>query len=162
MIGLVIISMAVWIYGRYAQRKVKLGISLTAVALVAGLWAGWPVAAAPTDITWSPWSTQSVEQLRSQNRIIYIDFTARWCATCQANKKVVFHSNEVLKLFRDKNIATLRGDWTNRDPLISQELAKYSRSAVPFNLIWLPGKSEPVILPELLTPAIVMDAVNQK
>jgi len=162
MIGLVIISMAVWIYGRYAQRKVKLGISLTAVALVAGLWAGWPVAAAPTDITWSPWSTQSVEQLRSQNRIIYIDFTARWCATCQANKKVVFHSNEVLKLFRDKNIATLRGDWTNRDPLISQELAKYSRSAVPFNLIWLPGKSDPVILPELLTPAIVMDAVNQK
>jgi len=71
----------------------------------------------------------------------------------------VFHSDEVLRLFAAKKIATLRADWTNKDPRITNELAKYGRSAVPFNLVWLPGKSEPVILPEVLTPSIVLAAV---
>ena len=162
LIGLVLVAMAVWIYGRYSQRKARVATVLTSLVLLGGLWTGWPLAAAASEIKWTPWSTQTIEQLRSEGRIVYVDFTARWCATCQANKKVVFHSNDVLKLFRDKNIATVRGDWTNRDPLISQELAKYSRSAVPFNLVWLPGKADPVLLPELLTPNIVIDAVNQK
>jgi len=162
LIGLVLIAMSVWIYGRYGHKTKRAGIILTALVLCGGLWTGWPRAQSPSEIKWETWSTTSVEQLRSQRRIIYVDFTARWCATCQANKKLVFHSSDVLKLFRDKNIATLRGDWTNRDPLISVELAKYSRSAVPFNLVWLPDKTEPILLPELLTPSLVMDAINQK
>jgi thiol:disulfide interchange protein DsbD len=73
----------------------------------------------------------------------------------------VFHNQEVLGYFRDHKIATLRGDWTNQDPQITAELAKYQRSAVPFNLIWLPGKTGPVILPELLTPGTVLDALKK-
>jgi len=129
------------------------------VLLAAGAWAGWPVAAAPTDIKWGVWSQEAVDKLRSDNQIIYVDFTARWCATCQANKRLVFHNDEVLKEFRDKHIATLRGDWTNKDPMITAELAKYNRAAVPFNVIWFPGRSEPVVLPELLTAKVVLEAI---
>jgi thiol:disulfide interchange protein DsbD len=68
----------------------------------------------------------------------------------------------VLKDFHDKKIATLRGDWTNADPLITAELAKYHRSAVPFNLVYLPGEPEPETLPELLSPGIVLQAVDKK
>ena len=50
---------------------------------------------------------------------------------------------------------------TNQDPQITAELAKYQRSAVPFNVIWLPGKADPVILPELLTANIVLDALKK-
>ena len=57
-------------------------------------------------------------------------------------------------------IATLRADWTNKDPRITAELAAYNRSAVPFNVIWLPGNDAPVILPELLTPGSVLDVVK--
>ena len=89
-----------------------------------------------------------------------MDFTARWCATCQANKKVLFHNDELLRTFAAKKVATLRADWTNQDPRITAELAAYGRSAVPFNVIWLPGKDAPVILPELLTPGIVLDALK--
>lgn len=53
----------------------------------------------------------------------------------------------------------LRDDWT-QNPRITAELAKYQHSAVPFNLVWLPGKSDPVLLPELLTPSTVLDAVK--
>ncbi|HXA15086.1 MAG TPA: hypothetical protein VNW23_08160, partial [Opitutaceae bacterium] len=73
-----------------------------------------------------------------------------------------FHDATVLKTFRDEKIATLRGDWTNADPLITAELAKYHRSAVPFNLVYLPGEPEPEALPELLTPGIVLKAVDKK
>jgi len=163
--GLVFVAMGVWSYGCWQAAGAKPGLSRfglwIGVALLAmGAWTGWPRPPAATDIAWDKWSPEAVAQLRADHRIVYVDFTARWCATCQANKKLVFHSGEVLRTFQDKHIATLRADWTNKDPQITAELAKYQRSAVPFNLIWLPGRDEPVILPSLLTPGIVLDAVK--
>jgi thiol:disulfide interchange protein DsbD len=134
-----------------------------------GLWVGWPRSAAANAaatsagapaVVWEPWSPEAVAKLRAEGRTVYVDFTARWCATCQTNKKLVFGSDEVLRTFAEKKIATLRADWTNKDPRITAELAAYQRSAVPFNLLWLPGRDAPVILPELLTPGIVLDALK--
>jgi len=165
LLGLVLIAMGVWFYGRWnapgaSAGRARFGL-ITGLAVFAfGAWTGWPQAPSPTEVTWEKWSPETVAKLRSANRIIYVDFTARWCATCQANKKLVFHDAEILRYFRAHNIATLRGDWTNQDPQITAELAKYNRSAVPFNLIWQPGQAEPVILPELLTPGIVLDALK--
>jgi thiol:disulfide interchange protein len=124
-----------------------------------GAWAGWPTPAAPNAIVWEKWSPEAVDKLRSENRIVYVDFTARWCATCQANKRLVFHSEDVLREFREKHIATLEGDWTNKDAQITAELAKYHRAAVPFNLIWVPGHADPILLPEILTPSAVLGAI---
>ena len=143
----------------------------TSLALVGalGLWVGWPrsadaatslAAGGAPHVTWEPWSPEAVAKLRGEGRIVYVDFTARWCATCQTNKKLVFSSDDVLRAFADQKIATLRGDWTNKDPRITTELASYGRSAVPFNVIWFPGREEPVILPELLTPGLVMDTLR--
>ena len=80
--------------------------------------------------------------------------------TCDANKKLVFSSGDVRRVFREKQIVALKADWTNADPQITAELARFNRSAVPFNLIYKPGQPEPVILPELLTPGIVLDALK--
>jgi thiol:disulfide interchange protein/DsbC/DsbD-like thiol-disulfide interchange protein len=164
--GFVLISMGIWAYGRWnapgaSAGRARFGKFACIALLAAGAWTGWPVSAAPSDIVWDKWSPEAVEKLRAENRIVYVDFTARWCATCQANKRLVFHSDDVLKAFREKHIATLRGDWTNKDPQITAELAAYHRAAVPFNLIWLPGHPDPVILPELLSPSIVLAAVNK-
>jgi thiol:disulfide interchange protein len=128
------------------------------VLLAVALNLGWPRAPAVTDIVWEKWSMEHVDQLRAEGRPIYVDFTARWCATCQANKKVVFASTDVKNFFRDHKIATLKADWTNADPHITAELAKWNRSAVPFNLVYVPGKIEPKPLPEILTPGIVLSA----
>lgn len=164
--GLVIIAMGVWIYGRWhapgaSAGRARFGLLAGLLVFVTGAWMGWPHAPSDNAVTWEKWSSETVAQLRAQDRIVYVDFTARWCATCQANKKLVFSNDEVLAYFAKHNIATLRGDWTNQDPLITAELAKYNRSAVPFNVIWMPGKPEPVILPELLTAGIVLDALKK-
>ena len=163
--GLVLVALAVWVYGRWnapgaSPGRARFGMSACVILLVLGAWTGWPVASAPGDIVWEKWSPEAVEKLRSENRIVYVDFTARWCATCQANKRLVFHSSDVLRVFGEKHIATLRGDWTNKDPQITAELAKYHRAAVPFNLVWLPGRADPVVLPEILSPSVVLDAVK--
>ena len=165
--GLVLIAMGVWAYGRWnapgaSAGRARFGLALGLLLAVAGAWVGWPRPAAPSDITWDKWSPEAVQTLRSQGKIVYVDFTARWCATCQANKKLVFHDDAVLKEFHARGIATLRGDWTNQDPAITAELAKYGRSAVPFNVVWLPGKDEPVILPELLNSSTVLKAIGAK
>ena len=161
--GLVVIAMGVWLYGRWhapgaSVQRARFGLVGLAVLLVAGSWIGWP---RPSELVWEPWSPEAVTRLRAEGRVVYVDFTAKWCATCQANKKLVFHSDDVLKYFADKKVATLRADWTNKDPRITAELAAYNRSAVPFNVIWIPGKNDPVILPELLTPGIVLDALKR-
>jgi thiol:disulfide interchange protein DsbD len=162
--GLVLVALGVWVYGRWnapgaTPGRARFGLFACAVLLVLGAWTGWPRAAAPTDLVWEKWSPEAVEKLRADNRIVYVDFTARWCATCQANKRLVFHSDDVLTAIRAKHVATLRGDWTSKDPQITAELARYGRAAVPFNVIWLPGKQDPVLLPEILTPSAVLDAL---
>ena len=165
--GLVVIAMGVWVYGRWhgagaSAGRARFGLIAGFGRVAFGIWTGWPQAPASTDVVWDKWSPETVSTLRAADRIIYVDFTARWCATCQANKRLVFHSAEVLRTFRDEHIATLRGDWTNRDPQITAELAKYNRSAVPFDLIWVAGKTDPVILPELLSPETVLGALRDK
>jgi thiol:disulfide interchange protein DsbD len=173
--GLVLIALGVWFYGRYnlpgtKPGKVRFGTVTGALVLALGVWTGWPEnteaktaaaqAAGAPEVVWEKWSPAAVEKLRAEGRMIYVDFTARWCATCQTNKKIVFASDTVLREFAAKKIVTLRADWTNKDPAITAELAKYQRSAVPFNVLWKPGKPEPLLLPELLTPGIVLDAIK--
>ncbi len=165
LLGLTVIAMAAWLYGRYhtpgsTAGRMRFGLAGGALLLAAGGWLGWPRAAAPGDVVWEEWSPERVAELRTEGRTIYVDFTARWCATCQANKKLVFSSDEVKAVFADKNIAMLKADWTNKDARITAALARWNRSAVPFNLVYRPGEPEPEVLPELLTPGIVLTAVG--
>ncbi|MFA6961945.1 MAG: thioredoxin family protein [Opitutaceae bacterium] len=163
--GLTLIAMATWLYGRYAHLGAsvsgrRIGIIGGLALLAAGAFLGWPRAATVNEVAWESWSPKRVAELQAQGRPIYVDFTARWCATCQANKKVVFGSSDVRRNFKDKGVVVLRGDWTNQDARITAELTRWNRSAVPFNLVYLPGHNDPTPLPELLTPGIVLNAIN--
>ena len=166
--GFVLVAMAAWAYGRFGQAFGKptrqaIGRVAAAALLAGGLYTGWPktAEAAPTDgsyqVVWDKWSPEAIAAAQAAGKFVYVDFTARWCATCQTNKAAVFHNDEVLAELKQKNVVLLRGDWTNRDPKITAELARWNRSAVPFNLIYAPGKADPVILPELLTPGKVLE-----
>jgi thiol:disulfide interchange protein/DsbC/DsbD-like thiol-disulfide interchange protein len=167
--GLVLLAMAAWLYGRFGQAhgqpgRQRFGRIAALLLLVAGFGLGWPRAqpapsatSAATEITWEKWSPAAVTAAHQAGRFIYVDFTAKWCFTCQTNKAAVFSSQAMLDELRAKNVLLLRADWTNRDPTITAELARWNRSAVPFNLIYAPGKSDPIVLPELLTPGIVLE-----
>jgi thiol:disulfide interchange protein DsbD len=160
--ALVAIAMAAWVYGRWATpsatpkgRRLATGVALL-IFLPTAAWAFWPT----QELNWEPWSAARVAELQKEGRPIYVDFTARWCATCQVNKEIVFHSSRVLAAIDSQHVALLRADWTARDPAITAELARFGRSAVPFDLIYLPGHDAPVELPAVLTPDIVLNALE--
>jgi len=161
--GLVLVAMAAWAYGRWTQHggspaRRRLGVALAAALLAGGVAWGWPVAPS-TEVVWQTWSPETVAQLRGEGKVIYVDFTARWCATCQSNKAIVFSSAKVRVALRAHGVVLLRADWTNKDPRITEALASFDRSAVPLDLIYAPGRDAPEVLPELLTPEIVLAAL---
>lgn len=155
-------AVAVWIHGRWTQRgvggwKARVATVVAGVATLMMAWAGLK----PPAHDWLVWSPAELERHRAAGRVIYVDFTARWCVTCQANKLAVFSSPEVRRRFAELGVIKLQADWTARDPQITQELARWGRAAVPFNLIYGPGREEPEILPEILTPGIVLEALER-
>lgn len=163
MFGLVIIGMSAWAYGKSisapSDKKGKWLLFSLAVFLI-GIWVGYPTAqkdGQSKSLTWEVWSQESQDQLLGQGRPVYIDFTAKWCLSCQVNKRV-YSEPEVMRAILDQDIALLRADWTKRGQDILQALQSYDREGVPLNIFYPEGKSEPVILPEILTKDAVLHA----
>lgn len=159
--GLTVVAMGVWFYGRYAvpgasARRRMIGVVGGLALVLVGVGVGWPRSAAPDAIVWEEWAPGRAATLAAEGKTVYVDYTARWCATCQTNKQLVFGSKEVRRYFRDQGVVALKADWTSADPRITAELAKWGRSAVPFNLIYHPHVLEPVVLPELLNADTVL------
>jgi thiol:disulfide interchange protein DsbD len=118
-------------------------------------------ATAATEGGWQPWSPDAVQQALAQNRPVFVDFTAAWCLSCKVNERVALETDAVKQAFVEKNIALFRADWTHADAAIAGELQKYHRDGVPLYLLYSPkDKDAPQVLPEVLTPGIVLEAVK--
>jgi len=87
---------------------------------------------------------------------VFVDFTAAWCVTCQVNKRVALHNDAVVREFGSRGVVALRADWTRQDPRITATLASLGRNAVPVYALYLPGEAAPRLLPEVLTPSVVL------
>jgi len=102
---------------------------------------------------WQPWSPETQAKALADGKPVYIDFTARWCATCQVNKRV--YGDAILAAdLAQAGVVLLKADWDKRDEVIRAELARYGRQGIPLNVFLRQG-ADPVILPEILTPGLV-------
>jgi thiol:disulfide interchange protein DsbD len=110
---------------------------------------------------WEPWSVEAVSRYQAQGRPVFVDFTASWCLSCQVNEQVALGQPAVRQAFQARNVALLRADWTRHDEAITQALTALGRSGVPAYALYAPGQSEPELLPEVLTPGIVTDALGR-
>ena len=97
-----------------------------------------------------PFDEAKLATLRSEQRPVFLYFTADWCITCKVNEKGVLARADVAQRFKDRNVAVLAGDWTRGDAGIGRFLAQHGRSGVPLYLYYAPGQ-EPKILPQILT-----------
>jgi thiol:disulfide interchange protein DsbD len=160
--GLSAIAVAAWIYGRWHLPHRSRPTRVTALTLAIGFAAGGVLLVKPpppSTITWEPWSQVRVDTLLAKDTPVYIDFTAQWCATCQLNKKRAY-TPEVVALMKQKGVATLKADKTNANPAIEDALRLLGRTAIPVNVLLTPGKP-PLILPELLSPNDVLEALRK-
>lgn len=167
--GLVLVAMGAWFYGRWAHAG---GIWQPAIAVMlgaVGIAIAWPGQMAPQEVShaapkagelaWQPWSPEEVQRLTGDGKPVFVDFTAAWCVTCQVNKRVALNNADVVKAFATHGLTPLKADWTRRDPRITAELASLGRNAIPVYAIYLPGGEAPRLLPEVLTPSIVLGEV---
>lgn len=111
------------------------------------------------DIVWENYNLKKIETLLSENKPVFIDFTAKWCITCLLNEKIALSSKEFANLVENKNITLFKADWTNRDAEISQALQNFGRNSVPL-YIYYDGTGGYKILPQILTPDIVRKSIN--
>ena len=172
--GMLAIAFAAWLAGhsRTAGPLARHGgRGLAALAVLGALAGGYlgvrgePVRAATAlsaGQVWEPYSRARFDALRAEGKPVFVNFTAAWCITCLANEKVALSDARVEAAFQQAGITYLKGDWTNKDPEISAHLARFGRSGVPLYLLYPAGKGDtaPQVLPQLLTPATVLAAVD--
>lgn len=131
----------------------------TAIWLAWIFWRLTFAAAAPVDAMWKKYSPAAVEAARARGDAVFVDFTAAWCLTCAVNERVVLSRDDVRSALSSPHVAAFRADWTNRDPVIAAELKSRGRSGVPLYVAYASG-GPPVVLPEVLTPAIVLQSLG--
>ncbi len=174
------VALAAWIFGEFVQRgRSGKGIAaVIALMLVAGGYAfalenqlHWrePVIIAstsgstidsPDGIDWQPWSPDAVTKALSKGHPVLVDFTADWCLTCQVNKKLAIDTPSVRQRLKEINAEALVGDYTHFPDDITAELNRYDRAGVPLVLVYPKGvNAQPIVLPAILTPGIVLDAL---
>jgi thiol:disulfide interchange protein len=164
---LLLLTVGVWCVQQHLMpRSVSRALALAAV-LVAG-WVAWPLMddaapaanAKPSVIgDWQPYSRVRLDELVNSGQPVFVDFTAAWCVSCQANKKLVLEREDAITAFAEKKVVLLRADWTRRDPEITAALAEFGRRGVPVYALYRPGKST-LVLPEILTPGGLREALQ--
>ncbi len=111
-------------------------------------------------IYWKPFSVDAVNEARGKNIPVLVDFTAAWCLTCQVNDRVSLSDPRVVARIKEKGIVAFKADWTNYDAEITQALASLGKNSIPVYAYYAPGVSTPQLLPELLTPDLVLEALK--
>lgn len=118
-------------------------------------------AASPPPEGVTAWSPERVRNALTGGQPAFVYFTADWCITCKVNERGTLTSEAVQAAFDQFDFQVFRGDWTRRDRAIAEELARFGKGGVPMYLVYSPhGPETPTVLPELLTPGMVLEALR--
>ena len=162
---LVIFSALIWSFTHTGRTRWLLTVVWLAVAVWAMTSLGphivkvsEPSASHAVAERWQTWSAQRVAQALREDQIVFVDFTAAWCVSCQYNKKTTLSDAGLLAALDQKNVMRLRADWTRRDAAITQALAELGRNGVPVYVFYKRGQA-PVVLSEILSVADMQQAL---
>ncbi|MDD5460039.1 MAG: protein-disulfide reductase DsbD family protein [Methylococcales bacterium] len=174
--GMVFIAFAAWLYefskysGRTGQRSGSCVAGLSMGLALVGSYFGITTApASPSSNVEAskysePYSAERLNALRNEGKPVFLNLTAAWCISCLANEKITLNQSSVIDAFKLSGITYLKGDWTNRDPEITRILADFGRGGVPLYVFYPASPSghpkKPVVLPQILTPEIVIQTVT--
>lgn len=183
LIFIIATSFGAWLIGTFAdfnagpRRKFFVWV-LAAVVSLSSLWYfAWDTVVNPTasqiqtqgatsttasnGIVWQTFGKAEVDQHLKNGKVVFLDFTAEWCQTCKLNEKTVLSSQTIGDKFKAADVQALKGDWTLNDPVITEVLRKFNRSGVPLYVVMSPHRpGSPIVLPELLTEKMVLDAID--
>jgi thiol:disulfide interchange protein DsbD len=160
-VGLILMVMAIWLWQLAGRNHSH---NLTKV-LAAGLFVA--AIAYPSfklegndPLKWQDYSPERLAALRQSGEAVFINLSADWCITCLVNERIAM-GDAFYKALEDNNITYLKGDWTHKDPQITQLLNQYNRNGVPLYLVFPKGSGPAEILPQLLTKTSLIEALER-
>ncbi len=178
--GALALAFALWVQERTRVAGApwrRIGAGTAALGLAAALWlgigtrsaeapGGLPAAGealqsagARSGLLAQPFSAARLAAARSEGRPVFVNMTAAWCITCLVNERMALSRAAVVRAFAARDLLYLKGDWTNRDPAVTDYLAGFGRNGVPMYVFYPPG-GEPRVLPQVLTETIVLDGIG--
>lgn len=167
-----------WIYGKWATPLKKKTTRVTAIILsLIFLTCGAFILLKATNLSgstelssspkqeiasdWEPFSPQRITELQAQGIPVFVDFTAKWCLICQTNH-ISLSTNSATKEFEKQGVVRMKADWTKKDAVITEELAKFGRNSVPLYVLYgKNSKEDPKVLPQVLTSDIIVDYLKE-
>ncbi len=164
LVGLWFVSLGLWIYGKWCMpyhsfKQKMVGFILCMMCCVAAFNI-FCVALGDVDRdvnkgdrsdNWQPYTAEAVEKARAEKRPVLINFTARWCVTCQTNKTFVLESKRVRDRLKALNVALFEADWTHHDAAITKKLESFGQNSIPLLAYYPAAQEKPILLPALLT-----------
>ncbi|MBI1300731.1 MAG: disulfide bond formation protein DsbD [Alphaproteobacteria bacterium] len=170
LLGMLAISFCVWLSHLKSRGIGKLVITFLIIPclmlpLISLAYLGTENRALVRDFS-EPFSNEKLAELLEGNQEIFVEMTAAWCITCKVNHAIAINVDSTRALFEERNIQYLIGDWTHEDDQITQYLKKFGRNGVPL-YVYYPARDaatgkrpDPKVLPQVLTPAIVKEAIE--
>jgi thiol:disulfide interchange protein DsbD len=170
------LRIAIWVYGRWVtplySRLVQWIMAILTILIItfgAIYFFGRPYEVIEShsgeivsaDGFWVRFSERAVEEAQEYGVPVFIDFTAEYCLVCKQNEALVLNAADIRNAFTEKGVVMLKGDYTRRDPVIREWLRTYQRAGVPLYLLFIPGESEPVVFPEVLTKGMIFEALSR-
>lgn len=164
LLGLVLLAFALWIW-RAVSPQTFTGKAIVLILLAAMTTA--PLALFPSSIMQPAaveqqegtlsYDPAKLESLRAEKKPVFVYATAAWCITCKVNERVALNDQSVKDFLVAEGITTMVADWTSEDATITAFLEQYGRAGVPLYVFFPADGSAPRILPQLLTPATVIE-----
>jgi thiol:disulfide interchange protein DsbD len=171
MLAAIAVALAAWAWTRSRMQGARWASLLAIVALLAMLWplqrirtlppahAGETTSVGAT--TAVPYSEARLASLRAQGQVVFVDITADWCITCKANEKAVLAREGFRDALKAANATYMVGDYTDVDPAITAYLQRYDAVGIPLYVVYPRAGGEGRVLPTVLTPELVRDALAQ-
>ena len=171
----VVVSFAAWLYGmaqrrRYIGQSYKALLAVTVVLFIAAvsplpgvmhIQPSPPELARVENITQVKWSPKTVAEMRGHGKAIFVDFTASWCITCQVNERTSLSTAAVKQALASTNTIYMVADSTKFNADIDDAMTAFGQGGLPLYVVYPADGSTPKVLPQVLTPTIVVDALNQ-
>jgi thiol:disulfide interchange protein/DsbC/DsbD-like thiol-disulfide interchange protein len=166
---LIAVTMAVvmlWHYGAMQRGDRRAWLLAASGLLFLGSFAGSVVEVARAERqvagTGSSFSPEALAKARATGKPVFVYFTADWCLSCKANEAGAIERAAVQAAFARAGVVTLVADWTSGDPAITRTLADHGRNSVPLYLWYAPGAAAPDMLPQILTPGLLIERAGAR
>jgi thiol:disulfide interchange protein len=164
---LIAIWFGCWLIGRvpaYAEsrRLYASWITAAAVCCVAGYISFTQFGPIKHHLPWRQYTETALQENRAAGKVVMIEFTARWCLTCQYNMRSAIDRPEVAKVVKENGVVPLLADWSDPSEEIESKLRELDSNSIPLLAIYpADPQAQPILLRDVITQAQLIEALEE-